>query len=719
MKLSTEIERKIDTLLAQMTLAEKIGQLAQYTNGAELTGPEGEPVDLNRLARDGAVGSVLNYTGVADTKKIQDIAVNESRLGIPLMFGYDVIHGYKTGFPIPLAQAASWNMELIEKSEQIAAREASAAGVNWAFTPMLDIARDPRWGRVIEGAGEDTYLGSRIATARVRGLQGDNPAAKDRVLACAKHYVGYGAAQAGRDYFTCDLTERTLREVYLPPFQAAVTAGVGSIMPAFNEIDGVPMTANKTLIKDVLIDEFGFNGCLVSDWTAVHELVAHGVAANDKEAATLAINAGVDIDMCSGSYSKYLAELVAEGAVEEAVIDDSVRRVLRSKFALNLFELPHKNTDLELERRVVEAPEHFEFSRQLARECIVLLKNQNALLPLAKDITSIAVVGPFADSKQDACGAWRAQTDSNKAVTVLAGVRAAVGNNTVVTYAAGCSAEHKDLSELATAVQAVEQSDIAIVVLGEFADSSGEAACLTDLNFSGGQGELIRAVHATGKPVVLVVQSGRPFTIAWEVENIPAIIQAWHLGSRAGNAVADVLFGDFNPCGKLPMTMPRSIGQVPIFYNCKNTGRPFDADNKYCSKYLDSPNTPLYPFGFGLSYSRFDYSNLRLSSPEMAIDDIITVSVDVTNNSSRTGKEVVQLYIHDLVASITRPVMELKGFQKIELTASEWKTIVFEISATMLEFYGADMQKIVEAGEFTVFLGGSSQECLQTNFILK
>ncbi|MEI6285670.1 MAG: glycoside hydrolase family 3 N-terminal domain-containing protein [Bacillota bacterium] len=718
MKRNNGIEQKIDALIAKMTLAEKIGQLAQYTNGAELTGPGGDPVDLDQLTREGAVGSVLNYTGVADTKKIQDIAVNESRLGIPLMFGYDVIHGFKTGFPIPLAQAASWNMELIEQAEQIAALEASAAGVNWAFTPMLDIARDPRWGRVIEGAGEDTYLGACIATARVRGLQGDNPAAADRVLACAKHYVGYGAAQAGRDYFTTDIPERTLREVYLPPFQAAVAAGVGSVMPAFNEIDGVPMTANRTLIKDVLIDEFGFNGCLVSDWTAVHELVAHGVAANDKEAAALAINACVDIDMCSGSYSKYLAELVAEGVVEEATIDDSVRRVLRGKFALNLFEQPHKNSDLTREAQIIEAPEHFEFSRQLARECIVLLKNQNDLLPLAKNIASIAVVGPFADSKLDACGAWRAQTDSTKATTILAGIRAAVSEETVVTYAVGCSAENKDMSQLAAAVSAVQQSEVAIVVLGEFADSSGEAACLTDLNFAGGQCELIRAVHATGKPVILVAQSGRPFTIAWEAENLPAIIQAWHLGSRAGAAVADVLFADFNPCGKLPMTMPRSVGQIPIFYNCKNTGRPFDADNKYCSKYLDLPNTPLYPFGYGLSYSQFDYSNLRLSSTEMAANETVTVTVDVKNCGSRAGKEVVQLYIRDLVASITRPVKELKGFRKIELAAGEQKTVEFEITTAMLEFYGQDMQKIVEAGEFMVFVGGNSEECLQTSFWL-
>ena len=466
----------------------------------------------------------------------------------------------------------------------------------------------------------------------------------------------------------------------------------------------------------MLIEEFGFNGCLVSDWTAVHELVAHGVAANDKEAAALAINACVDIDMCSGSYSKYLVELVAEGTVEESVIDDSVRRVLRSKFALNLFETPHKNIDLAREQQVVEAPEHFELSRQLARECIVLLKNQSNLLPLAKDIASVAVVGPFADSKLDACGAWRAQTDATKATTVLAGVRETVGKNTVVNYAPGCSAENKDLSGLAAAVDAVNKSDFAIVVLGEFADSSGEAACLTDLNFAGGQGELIRAVNATGKPVILVVQSGRPFAIAWEAENLPAIIQAWHLGSRAGLAVADVLFGDFNPCGKLPMTMPRSIGQIPIFYNCKNTGRPFDADNKYCSRYLDSPNTPLYPFGYGLSYSQFSYSDLRLSSAAMAVNETITVSVDVKNSGNRAGKEVVQLYIRDLVASLTRPVKELKGFQKIDLAAGAQATVEFDITASMLEFYGADMQKIVEAGEFTVFVGSNSQDCLQTNF---
>ena len=716
-----QIEHKIDALLTEMTLVEKIGQLVQYSNGAELTGPRGEPVDIEQLVREGRVGTVLNYTGVAATKNIQEIALKGSRLGIPLMLGYDVIHGYKTSFPVPLAQAASWNTEYIEQAESIAAREATAAGVNWAFTPMVDIARDPRWGRMIEGSGEDAYLGSLIASARIRGLQGDDMSAPDKLMACVKHYVGYGAAQAGRDYHATDIPERILRDVYLPPFEAAVQAGVGSIMPAFNEIDGVPMTANKELIRDVLMGEMGFDGCVVSDWTAVHELVNHGVAADDKQAAALALNAGVDIDMCSSSYAKYLEELVNEGTVAEDTVDDAVRRVLRAKYRLNLFDKPHKNIDEQLEARTLEAHEHFEFAKQFAKECIVLLKNEDNVLPLSKSVQSIAVIGPFADAKQEVCGAWRAQADVAKATTVLEGIRSKLGGHAAVRYAKGCLTHtaEVDVEMLNEALDAVRQSEVAVVVLGEYADESGEAASLTSLNLAGGQRMLLGAIRAIGKPVVLVVQTGRPFTIEWECSVVPAVLQAWHLGSRAGAATADVLFGDSNPCGKLPVTMPRSIGQIPIFYNCKPTGRPFEAGNKYTSRYLDCANTPLYPFGYGLSYSTFKYSPIRLSAEKMCRVGSITVSVDVQNTSTCAGKEVVQLYIHDVVASLSRPVKELKGFSKINLQGGESRTVSFEITQEMLSFVGADMRRTVEAGEFTVFIGGDSSDCQTARFWLE
>ncbi|MEM0308839.1 MAG: glycoside hydrolase family 3 N-terminal domain-containing protein, partial [Thermofilaceae archaeon] len=593
---------------------------------------------------------------------------------------------------------------------EIAAREASAEGVKWTFAPMLDIARDPRWGRIAEGFGEDPYLASVMAWAAVKGFQGERLSSDpERIAACAKHYVAYGAAEGGRDYNTVDISERTLREVYLPPFKSAVAAGVATVMSAFNDLCGVPASANEFTLRRVLKGEWGFRGFVVSDWNAVGELIQHGIAADGAEAARLAVEAGVDMDMVSDLYRRHLAELVRRGVVPESLIDEAVRRVLRVKFLLGLFENPY--ADPERARRVVKCSEHVEAALEIARKCIVLVKNEG-VLPLSKSLRRIAVIGPLADDRDAVLGCWRALGDPGDAVSVLEGVRRKVGSATEVLYAKGCDVSSQDRSGFAEAVEAAKRSDAVVLVVGESADMSGEAASRAHLDLPGVQEELVKTVwEAVGGriPVVMVVMSGRPLTIKWAAEHIPAIVVAWHLGVRAGDAVADVLFGDYNPGGKLPVTWPRAVGQVPIYYNHKRTGRPPSAE-RFTSKYIDEDWRPLFPFGHGLSYTRFEYSDLRVEPEKVEPGGTVTISFELANAGEREGDEVAQLYVRDVVASVTRPVMELKGFKRVTLKPGERRRIVFKLPTQLLAFYGRDMKPRIEAGLYEVMVGSSSAD---------
>ncbi|MEM0226653.1 MAG: beta-glucosidase BglX [Thermofilaceae archaeon] len=698
------VEERVEDLLRRMTLEEKVGQLCQYSAHF------GPTEELKELIRKGLVGSLLNITGVERVNEVQRVAVEESRLGIPLLIGLDVIHGYKTVFPIPLALASSWDPEVVRRAAEIAAREASAEGVKWTFAPMLDIARDPRWGRIAEGFGEDPYLASVMAWAAVKGFQGERLSSDpERIAACAKHYVAYGAAEGGRDYNTVDISERTLREVYLPPFKSAVAAGVATVMSAFNDLCGVPASANEFTLRRVLKGEWGFRGFVVSDWNAVGELIQHGIAADGAEAARLAVEAGVDMDMVSDLYRRHLAELVRRGVVPESLIDEAVRRVLRVKFLLGLFENPY--ADPERARRVVKCGEHVEAALEIARKCIVLVKNEG-VLPLSKSLRRIAVIGPLADDRDAVLGCWRALGDPGDAVSVLEGVRRKVGSATEVLYAKGCDVSSQDRSGFAEAVEAAKRSDAVVLVVGESADMSGEAASRAHLDLPGVQEELVKTVwEAVGGriPVVMVVMSGRPLTIKWAAEHIPAIVVAWHLGVRAGDAVADVLFGDYNPGGKLPVTWPRAVGQVPIYYNHKRTGRPPSAE-RFTSKYIDEDWRPLFPFGHGLSYTRFEYSDLRVEPEKVEPGGTVTISFELANAGEREGDEVAQLYVRDVVASVTRPVMELKGFKRVTLKPGERRRIVFKLPTQLLAFYGRDMKPRIEAGLYEVMVGSSSAD---------
>ncbi|MEM3943258.1 MAG: beta-glucosidase BglX [Thermofilaceae archaeon] len=698
------VEERVEDLLRRMTLEEKVGQLCQYSAHF------GPTEELKELIRKGLVGSLLNITGVERVNEVQRVAVEESRLGIPLLIGLDVIHGYKTVFPIPLALASSWDPEVVRRAAEIAAREASAEGVKWTFAPMLDIARDPRWGRIAEGFGEDPYLASVMAWAAVKGFQGERLSSDpERIAACAKHYVAYGAAEGGRDYNTVDISERTLREVYLPPFKSAVAAGVATVMSAFNDLCGVPASANEFTLRRVLKGEWGFRGFVVSDWNAVGELIQHGIAADGAEAARLAVEAGVDMDMVSDLYRRHLAELVRRGVVPESLIDEAVRRVLRVKFLLGLFENPY--ADPERARRVVKCREHVEAALEIARKCIVLVKNEG-VLPLSKSLRRIAVIGPLADDRDAVLGCWRALGDPGDAVSVLEGVRRKVGSATEVLYAKGCDVSSQDRSGFAEAVEAAKRSDAVVLVVGESADMSGEAASRAHLDLPGVQEELVKTVwEAVGGriPVVMVVMSGRPLTMKWAAEHIPAIVVAWHLGVRAGDAVADVLFGDYNPGGKLPVTWPRAVGQVPIYYNHKRTGRPPSAE-RFTSKYIDEDWRPLFPFGHGLSYTRFEYSDLRVEPEKVEPGGTVTISFELANAGEREGDEVAQLYVRDVVASVTRPVMELKGFKRVTLKPGERRRIVFKLPTQLLAFYGRDMKPRIEAGLYEVMVGSSSAD---------
>ena len=710
------VEPAIDSLLAEMTLEEKLGQLAQYRGRWGDTGPrveEGGEVQI----RASAVGSFLGVYGADYTRELQRVAVEESRLGIPLLFAHDVIHGFRTIFPMPLALAATFDPEGAERASRIAAVEATAHGLHWTFAPMVDLSRDPRWGRIVEGFGEDPYLGSVMAAAHVRGFQGDDLASPQTMLATAKHFVAYGGAEGGRDYNTVDISERTLWETYLPPFRAAVEAGVGAIMPAFNEIAGVPMHAHAHLIRDVLRGEWGFDGVVVSDYTGVMELIPHGVAADSAAAGVLALRAGVDIDMVSGIYVNDVPAAVRDGRLDETAVDEAVRHVLRAKQRLGLFDDPYRYNSVRPED-VTLTDESRAFARELARRSFVLLKNDGGVLPLSKSVGTVAVIGPLADARRTMLGGWAAAGRAEDAVTPLEGVRAAVSADTRVLHAQGAEFEGEDESGFEAAVVAARQADVAVLFLGEHEEMSSEANNRTSLDLPGTQENLLRAVHETGTPVVVVLFNGRPLALPWLDENVPAILEAWFPGVEGGNAVADILFGDHGPAGKLPVSFPRNVGQVPIHYNHKNTGRPPAEGEKYTSKYIDVPWTPLYPFGHGLAYTEFEYSGLRLDAERIGPADTLGVEVTVTNAGRRASDEVVQLYVRDDVASVTRPVKELKGFERIRLEPGKSRTVSFHLPAESLAYYGLDMDRVLEPGRFTVFVGASSEDVLEIGFEL-
>ena len=717
--ISLTTDEKIDALLSKMTVEEKAGQLNQYSGYEIITGDIdlSKISDRNLLVKNGLVGSVLNVLGTEDVEKAQRYAVEKTRLGIPLIFAFDVIHGYRTIFPIPLAESASWDMQAIERSARIAAIEASAAAQNWTFAPMVDISRDPRWGRVMEGAGEDSYLGAQIAMARVRGFQGDDLSRSDTIAATAKHFAAYGEVIAGRDYNNVDISRRKLWETHLPPFKAALDQGVRTFMNAFNEFEGVPSSANDYLINDILRGQWGFDGVLVSDWDSFGAMVTSGVAKDDVEAAEMALEAGSDIDMESDVFIQFLPQLVRDGRISETQLNAAVTRVLRLKHDLGLFEDPYKYIDAQREQQLLLAPEHREAARDMARKSVVLLKNDNQLLPLSKDMKNIAVIGPLGNNQYHMNGFWRGKGQAEDVVTLLEGIKTKVSQGTNVRYAQGSGLENIDKTTLRKAVKLARKSDVVILAVGEDADKTGESASRTTIELYPAQQKLIKAIHKTGTPMVMVLMSGRPLAIQWSAENIPTIVQGWLLGSEAGNALADILFGDYNPSGKLTMTMPRNTGQIPIFYNTKRISRPLD-DTRYTSKYIDSSIDPLYPFGFGLSYTQFNYSPIKLSSDSISLNETLTAMVKVTNVGKRQGEEVVQLYIQDMVGSVVRPVKELKGFKKIALKAGQSQEVSFTISADDLAFYTRDMSFKAEPGEFKLFIGTSSEEVQSIGFSL-
>lgn len=708
-----EIERKVNILLAKMTLAEKLGQL-QMLDG-EANG-KFRPEHLE-LAKKGLLGSTLNVRGAEMSNELQRAAL-ESRLKIPMLFAFDVIHGYRTIFPVPLGEAASWDLAAMEKSAYIAAQESRAAGVHWTFAPMVDIARDPRWGRIVEGAGEDTFLGSKIAFARVRGFQGFDVSRNDRILACAKHFVGYGAAEAGRDYNTTDMSEQRLREIYLPPFKAAVDAGVGSFMTSFNSLNGVPSTANPFLWKTLLEREWNSDALVVTDYTATMELIKHGVAADESDAARLTLNAGVDVEMVSRMVNQNGEQLVKDGKVSLAEINNAVRTVLRTKYKLGLFDQPF--ADANREKQTVFNPEFRKFAREVAAESFVLLKNDRATLPIDKRTKEIAVIGALANDKANMNGNWTGDGQPDDPTTVLEGLKNKLGNAVKIRYEIGCDVKCEETSGFKNAVDAANNSDFTVLVVGEDSSMSAEASSRTNIDLPGKQMDLVKAIHATGKPYAVVLMNGRPLTINWAAENSPAILETWFAGTEAGNAIADVLFGDVNPSGKLPVTFPRSVGQIPIYYNELPTGRPVgpSSDAKYSSKYIDSPNTPLYPFGYGLSYTQFDITNLRLDKTSIKPTENIKVSVEVANTGQRDGTEIVQLYIHDVAASISRPVKELKGFERVFLKKGEKRTVEFTLTPKDLSFIGSDLRPTLEDGDFDVYVGNNSDANLKTTFTL-
>jgi beta-glucosidase len=721
-------EQRINALIQQMTLEEKVGQLVQYSSANEQT---------EDLVREGKIGSLFNVLGAANTNALQKIALEKSRLKIPILFGYDVIHGYRTTFPVPIASAGSFDPELIEESERVAGKEASAAGVKWVFAPMLDIARDPRWGRMVEGPGQDPYLASVIAAARVRGFQGQNMADPESVVASAKHYVAYGAAEGGRDYNTVDISEQLLREVYLPPFHAAVKAGVGTIMASFEDLNGVPATANHHTLGDILRGEWNFQGMVVSDYGAVDELMQHGVAGDEAMASLKALSAGVDRDMADGAYGRTLASPVQSGKLPVSVLDEAVRRVLRIKFAAGLFDHPY--TDPSREKAEILTPENLQVARKLAQESIVLLRNQNNILPLNKNAGTIAVIGPLADDPADQLGPWAGQGKAEDAVTPLQGIKSKVPNAKVIyakgvdledfpsntnlsgaapapATATGASGAHGTGSaSIPDAVETANKADVVVMFLGELAGMTGEASSRATLNLPGKQKELLEAVVATGKPVVLVLESGRPLDIRWANNHVSAIMQGWFLGVQAGNAIADELFGDVSPSAKLPLSWPLSVGQIPIYYDHKNTGRPTSPD-RWHTGYLDESSQPLFPFGYGLTYATFKYGNLHVENSTISAKGDLRVSAEIQNTGTREATEVVQLYVHDRVAPTSRPVKELKGFSRITLAPGASKTVSFTVHGEDLGSYDPEMKWIVPPSTYDVWIGPSSAEGMHGTF---
>lgn len=718
------IDQKVNALLKKMTIEEKIGQLNQYTGDNSATGPI--TINPNKQAeiKAGLVGSMLNIIGTKYTRQYQELAM-QSRLKIPLLFGQDVIHGYKTTFPIPLAEAASWDLTAIELAARVAATEAAASGIHWTFAPMVDIGRDPRWGRVMEGAGEDTYLGSKIAYARVKGFQGNKLGDLNSVMACVKHFAAYGAATGGRDYNSVDMSERMLFETYLPPFKAALDAGAATFMNSFNDVNGIPATGNAHLQRDILKGKWNFQGFVVSDWGSIGEMVAHGYSKDLKAAALSAITAGSDMDMESNAYRYNLAELVKEGKVSVDLIDDAVKRILRKKFELGLFEDPYRYSDEKRAEKVLNNPENRKAAREVAEKSIVLLKNDNETLPLSKNLKTIAFIGPMVKEYKANMGFWSVELpDVNYEKWVVSqwdGLQNKVGKNTKLLYAKGCEVDGDNKDGFAEAVATAKQADIVILSIGERRDMSGEAKSRSDLRIPGVQEDLVKAIQATGKPVIVLINAGRPLIFNWTADNVPAIVYTWWLGTEAGNAIADVLFGDYNPSGKLPMTFPREVGQIPIYYNHFSTGRPPADENSkgYVSSYIDLKNSPKFPFGYGLSYTKFNYSDLKLSSTKIKSNETIKVSFQLSNVGKVAGEEVVQLYLKDKFGSVVRPVLELRDFQKVKLNAGESKTIEFTIDKEKLSFYNDKLEWIAEPGDFEVMIGASSADIkLKSDFEL-
>ncbi len=732
------IDARVDSVLQLMTLEEKVGQLNLPSAGAFTTGAV-ESSDIAKKIAEGKVGGLFNIKSVANIREMQKIAVEKSRLKIPLLFGMDVIHGYESIFPIPLGLSCSWDMTLIERSARIAAIEASADGINWTFSPMVDISRDPRWGRISEGSGEDPYLGSQIAKAMVKGYQGDDLTANNTIMSCVKHFALYGAAEAGRDYNTVDMSRNRMYNEYLPPYKAAIDAGAGSIMASFNEIDGVPATANKWLLTNVLRKEWGFNGFVVSDYTGVSEMINHGFG-DIQYVSTMALEAGLDMDMVSEGLLTTLSKSVSDGKITEKLIDDACRRILRAKFLLGLFDDPYRYCDDNRAKTEVFNAANRAEARSTAAQSFVLLKNKDNLLPIKKSGT-IALIGPLGDAKENMTGTWSVAARFSESISLIEGLTKAVGNNAKIVYAKGSNLDEDEVLEenstlfgkslhrdkrssselLKEALQIAKNADVIVAAVGEAAEMTGEASSRTNIQIPEAQRDLLKALLKTGKPVVLVLFTGRPLALKWEEENVPAILNVWFGGSEAGDAIADVLFGDVNPSGKLTTTFPQNVGQIPLYYSHKNTGRPLTGKwfSKFQSNYLDVSNEPVYPFGFGLSFTTFSYSDLKLSKISIKEKEELVITCSVTNTGARDGAEVVQLYIRDLVGSVTRPVLELKGFEKIVLKAGEKKDVSFKISSDNLSFYREDMTFGAEPGKFDVFIGGNSRDLKKAEFILQ
>ena len=731
-KLNPEIEKKIDVLMSKMTLEEKVGQMNQYNGFWDVTGPApvgGTAEQKYENIKKGLVGSMLTVRGVKEVKAVQKIAVEQTRLGIPLIIGFDVIHGYKTLSPIPLAEAASWDLKAIEKSAEIAASEAAASGINWTFGPMMDISKDARWGRVMEGAGEDSYLGSKVAIARVKGFQGDNTFKSPlRIATTAKHFAAYGFVESALEYNASEISNNTLFNQVLPPFKAAVDAGLKTVMTSFNTINGIPASGDKFLLRDVLKNKWGFNGFVISDWASIREMIPWGFSKDEKEAAISAVEAGTDMDMEGGIYVPYLIDLVKQGKVKQEFVDDAVRRILRVKYELGLFDNPYRFLDEKREKEVIGSKANREAVLDMAKKSIVLLKNDTNLLPLKKSGQKIVLLGSLAESKNSPLGSWRIAADSNTAVSVLEGMQQYKGNS--LNYVKGLDLttleptfltevqyNTTDKSGFEQAKKAAKEADVVVMVLGEHGFSTGEARSRTNLDLPGLQQEFLEEIYKINPNIVLVLNNGRPLTISWAAEKIPTIVEAWQLGTETGNAVAQVLYGDYNPSGKLPMSFPRNIGQVPIAYNHYSTGRFTNKDNNvFWSHYSDVEKTPLYPFGYGLSYTTFEYSNLKINKKTFSKGEKVEVSVDLKNTGKVTGKEVAQLYLQDEFASVVRPVKELKGFEMIELKAGETKTITFTLTDAELGFYNNQNEFVVEPGSFKVMVGGSSDANLTTQF---